>query len=107
MMKRLSLALAFVAVLSGAALAVPQAAPSAMAFVFQAFLSVGGDTAVNIAMEAIDRLHSTAESHHRIMVVEVMGRHAGWIAIHSAIAGGADLVLIPEVPIHMDEVITS
>jgi len=65
----------------------------------------GFDTAVNIAMEAIDRLHSTAESHQRIMVVEVMGRHAGWIALHSGIAGGADLVLIPEVPIKMHEVI--
>lgn len=65
----------------------------------------GFDTAVNIAMEAIDRLHSTAESHSRIMVVEVMGRHAGWIALHSGIAGGADLVLIPEVPIKMQEVV--
>ena len=64
----------------------------------------GFDTAVNIAMEAIDRLHSTAESHHRIMVVEVMGRHAGWIALHSGIAGGADLILIPEVPIDMNRV---
>jgi len=64
----------------------------------------GFDTAVNIAMEAIDRLHSTAESHRRIMVVEVMGRHAGWIALHSGIAGGADLILIPEVPIRMKEV---
>ncbi len=64
----------------------------------------GFDTAVNIAMEAIDRIHSTAESHSRIMVVEVMGRHAGWIALHSGIAGGADLVLIPEVPIKMQEV---
>ncbi|HTL71009.1 MAG TPA: ATP-dependent 6-phosphofructokinase [Candidatus Eisenbacteria bacterium] len=65
----------------------------------------GFDTAVNIAMEAIDRLHSTAESHRRIMVVEVMGRHAGWIALHSGIAGGADLILIPEVPIRMKEVV--
>jgi ATP-dependent phosphofructokinase / diphosphate-dependent phosphofructokinase len=65
----------------------------------------GFDTAVNIAMEAIDRLHSTAESHRRIMVVEVMGRHAGWIAIHSGIAGGADLILIPEAPIKMQEVL--
>ncbi len=65
----------------------------------------GFDTAVNIAMEAIDRLHTTAESHHRIMVVEVMGRHAGWIALHSGIAGGADLILIPEVPIKMSEVV--
>lgn len=64
----------------------------------------GFDTAVNTAMEAIDRLHSTAESHHRIMVVEVMGRHAGWIALHSGIAGGADLILIPEIPIKMSEV---
>ena len=64
----------------------------------------GFDTAVNIAMEAIDRLHSTAESHRRIMVVEVMGRHAGWIALYSGIAGGADLILIPEVPIRMQEV---
>ncbi len=64
----------------------------------------GFDTAVNIAMEAIDRLHTTAESHRRIMVVEVMGRHAGWIAIHSGIAGGADIILIPEVPIKMNEV---
>ena len=64
----------------------------------------GFDTAVNIAMDAIDRLHSTAESHRRIMVVEVMGRHAGWIALHSGIAGGADLILIPEVPIRMKEV---
>jgi len=65
----------------------------------------GFDTAVNIAMEAIDRLHTTAESHHRIMVVEVMGRHAGWIALHSGIAGGADLILIPEAPIKMGEVV--
>jgi phosphofructokinase-like protein len=65
----------------------------------------GFDTAVNIAMEAIDRIHSTAESHSRIMVVEVMGRHAGWIALHSGIAGGADLILIPEVSIKMQEVL--
>ena len=64
----------------------------------------GFDTAVNIATEAIDRLHTTAESHHRIMVVEVMGRHAGWIAVHAGIAGGADVVLIPEIPIDTDEV---
>jgi len=65
----------------------------------------GFDTAINIATEAIDRLHTTAESHHRIMVVEVMGRHAGWIALHAGIAGGADIILIPEVPIDMDEVV--
>lgn len=64
----------------------------------------GFDTAVNIATEAIDRLHTTAESHHRIMVVEVMGRHAGWIALHAGIAGGADIVLIPERPFDLDEI---
>jgi 6-phosphofructokinase 1 len=64
----------------------------------------GFDTAVNIAMECIDRLHTTAESHHRIIVAEVMGRHAGWIATEAGIAGGADVILIPEVPIDMDEV---
>lgn len=64
----------------------------------------GFDTAVNIATEAIDRLHTTAESHHRIMVVEVMGRHAGWIATYAGIAGGADIILIPEVPVKIDEV---
>jgi len=58
----------------------------------------GFDTAVNIAVEAIDRLHTTAESHHRVLVVEVMGRHAGWIALHAGIAGGASAVLIPEQP---------
>ena len=61
----------------------------------------GFDTAVNIATEAIDRLHTTAESHHRIMVAEVMGRHAGWIATYAGIAGGADVILIPEVPIDL------
>ena len=64
----------------------------------------GFDTAVNIAMESIDRLHTTAESHHRIMVVEVMGRQAGWIAVHAGIAGGADVILIPEIPIDVEEV---
>jgi len=59
----------------------------------------GFDTAINIATEAIDRLHTTADSHHRIMVVEVMGRHAGWIALHSGLAGSADYILIPEVVI--------
>ena len=58
----------------------------------------GFDTAVNIATEAIDRLHTTAESHHRVLVVEVMGRHAGWIALHAGIAGGATVILIPEQP---------
>lgn len=64
----------------------------------------GFDTAVNIATEAIDRLHTTAESHNRVMVVEVMGRHAGWIAVHAGIAGGADVILIPEKPFDLNEV---
>ena len=64
----------------------------------------GFDTAVNIAMEAIDRLHTTAESHHRVLVVEVMGRHAGWIALHSGLAGGANVVLIPEQPFDIEKV---
>ena len=64
----------------------------------------GFDTALNVAMECIDRLHTTAESHHRVMVAEVMGRHAGWIAIEAGIAGGADVILIPELPIDLDEV---
>jgi len=58
----------------------------------------GFDTAVNTARDALDKLHTTAESHRRVMVVEVMGRHAGWIAVHSGIAGGADIILIPEIP---------
>ncbi len=64
----------------------------------------GFDTAVNIAVEAIDRLHTTAESHERVIVVEVMGRHAGWIALHSGMAGGAAAVLIPEMPFDIDKV---
>ena len=64
----------------------------------------GFDTALNVATECIDRLHTTAESHHRIIVAEVMGRHAGWIAIEAGIAGGADVILIPEIPIDLDEV---
>jgi 6-phosphofructokinase 1 len=64
----------------------------------------GFDTAVNIATEAIDRLHTTAESHHRVLVVEVMGRHAGWIALHSGIAGGANIILIPEQPFDIEHV---
>ena len=62
----------------------------------------GFDTAVSIATEAIDRLHTTAESHNRVMVVEVMGRHTGWIAVMSGIAGGADVILIPEQPISVE-----
>ncbi len=67
-------------------------------------MTFGFDTALQIATEAIDRLHTTAESHNRILVVEVMGRHAGWIALHSGIAGGADVILIPEVPFDIEEV---
>jgi 6-phosphofructokinase len=64
----------------------------------------GFDTAVQIATDAIDRLHTTAESHDRVMVVEVMGRHAGWIATHAGLAGGADIILVPELPFDIDEV---
>jgi len=64
----------------------------------------GFDTAVNIAVEAIDRLHTTAESHHRALIVEVMGRHAGWIALHSGLAGGASCILIPEVKFSIEQV---
>ena len=64
----------------------------------------GFDTAVNIAMEAIDRLRTTGESHHRAMVVEVMGRHAGWIAFHAGMAGGADVILIPEQEFDIEKV---
>ena len=72
--------------------------------IFGTDLTVGFDTAVSIVTEMIDRLHSTAESHHRIMVVEVMGRHAGWIALMAGMAGGADMILIPEIRFTMDEV---
>jgi len=64
----------------------------------------GFDTAVNIATECIDRLHTTAESHNRVMVVEIMGRHAGWITLEAGIAGGADVILIPEMPIDIESV---
>ncbi len=64
----------------------------------------GFDTAVNIATECIDRLHTTAESHHRIIVIEVMGRFTGWIALEAGIAGGADIILVPEYPVDIDEV---
>ncbi|OGX44855.1 MAG: pyrophosphate--fructose-6-phosphate 1-phosphotransferase [Omnitrophica WOR_2 bacterium RIFCSPLOWO2_12_FULL_51_8] len=64
----------------------------------------GFDTALNTATECIDKLHTTAESHHRIIVVEVMGRHAGWIATEAGIAGGADIILIPELPIDIEEI---
>ena len=64
----------------------------------------GFDTAVNIAMEAVDRLHTTAESHHRVLIIEVMGRHAGWIAFHAGLAGGANVILIPELPFDIERV---
>jgi 6-phosphofructokinase 1 len=67
-------------------------------------VTFGFDTALQVATDAIDRLHTTAESHHRILVVEVMGRHAGWIALHAGLAGGADVILIPEQPFDIDEV---
>ncbi len=67
--------------------------------------SIGFDTAVSVAMDALDKLHTTAFSHHRIMILEVMGRDAGWIALISGIAGGADTILVPEVPFTLDEVI--
>jgi phosphofructokinase-like protein len=67
-------------------------------------VTFGFDTALSVATEAIDRLHTTAESHDRVMVVEVMGRHAGWIAVHSGIAGGADVILIPEKPFDLEDV---
>ncbi|MFH1044527.1 MAG: ATP-dependent 6-phosphofructokinase [Pseudomonadota bacterium] len=68
------------------------------------FTTFGFDTAVAFATECLDRLHSTAESHHRVMVVEVMGRYAGWIALHAGIAGGAHAILIPEIPFDLDKV---
>jgi len=68
------------------------------------FTTFGFDTAVGFATECLDRLHSTAESHQRVMVVEVMGRYAGWIALHSGIAGGAHAILIPEIPFNLDKV---
>jgi 6-phosphofructokinase 1 len=65
-------------------------------------ITVGFDTAVNTVMEALDKLHTTAESHHRVLVIEVMGRHVGWIALAAGVAGGADVILIPEIPYHLD-----
>ena len=67
-------------------------------------VTFGFDTALHVATDAIDRLHTTGESHGRVMVVEVMGRNAGWIALHSGVAGGADVILIPEIPFRMEHV---
>jgi len=68
-------------------------------------ISVGFDTALSIATEAIDRVHSSAQSHHRVMIVEVMGRNAGWLALYSGVAGGGDIVLIPEIPFDLQVVV--
>jgi 6-phosphofructokinase 1 len=67
-------------------------------------VTFGFDTAVTTAMEALDKLHTTAESHHRVIVLEVMGRHAGWIALAAGVAGGADVILLPEIPYRLDVV---
>jgi phosphofructokinase-like protein len=67
-------------------------------------VTFGFDTALNIATTAIDKLHSTAEAHHRVMVIEVMGRYAGWIALESGLAGGGDVILVPELPYHIERV---
>jgi len=83
------------------AVAVPKSIDNALSGTDYAF---GFDTAVNIATECIDRLHTTAESHHRIMVVEVMGLYTGWLAVQAGIAGGADIILIPEIPVNLQEV---
>ena len=83
------------------AVAVPKSIDNALSGTDYAF---GFDTAVNIATECIDRLHTTAESHHRIMVVEVMGLYTGWLAVQAGIAGGADIILIPEIPVNLEEV---
>lgn len=79
---------------------VPKSIDNALSGTDYAF---GFDTAVNIATQCIDRLHTTAESHHRIMVVEVMGLYTGWIAVEAGIAGGADIILIPEIPVNLQE----
>ena len=84
-----------------AVVGVPKSIDNALTGTDYAF---GFDTAVNIATECIDRLHTTAESHHRIIVIEVMGRYTGWIALEAGIAGGADMILVPEFPINIEEV---
>jgi len=66
--------------------------------------TIGFDSAVSMATEAVDRLHTTAEAHHRIMVLEVMGRYTGWIGLHAGVAGGADVILIPEIPFDLERV---
>jgi 6-phosphofructokinase len=71
---------------------------------FATEVTFGFDTALHVVTDAIDRLHTTAESHHRVMVIEVMGRDAGWIALHAGLAGGADVILIPEIPFTIESV---
>ncbi|OGX05419.1 MAG: hypothetical protein A2Z88_05840 [Omnitrophica WOR_2 bacterium GWA2_47_8] len=83
---------------------VPKSIDNALSGTDYAF---GFDTAVNIATECIDRLHTTAESHHRIMVIEVMGQYTGWIALEAGMAGGADIILVPEFPVDMNQVCES
>ena len=68
-------------------------------------ITFGFDSALSVATEAVDRLHTTAESHHRLLICEVMGRHAGWIALRAGMAGGGDVILIPEIPFHMDKIV--
>jgi 6-phosphofructokinase 1 len=70
-------------------------------------VTFGFDTALSTATDALDKLHTTAESHHRIMVLEVMGRYAGWIALEAGIAGGGDVILIPEIPFSVDKILTA
>ena len=86
------------------AVAVPKTIDNDLSYTEQTF---GFATAVDTATDAIDKLHSTAESHHRVMILEVMGRNAGWIALHAGMAGGADIILLPEIPYSLDSVIKS
>ena len=83
---------------------VPKSIDNALSGTDYAF---GFDTAVNVATECIDRLHTTAESHHRIIVIEVMGRFTGWIALQAGVAGGADIILVPEFPVDIEEICES
>jgi 6-phosphofructokinase 1 len=83
---------------------VPKSIDNALSGTDYAF---GFDTAVNVATECIDRLHTTAESHHRIMVIEVMGRYTGWIALEAGIAGGADIILVPEISVDINKICES
>jgi 6-phosphofructokinase len=66
--------------------------------------TIGFDTALSVATEAVDRVHTSAQSHHRVMIVEVMGRNAGWLALHTGIAGGGDIILIPEIPYDINSI---